>query len=48
MYFPFVAVRNLAIGLMVALTVWGHPKALAQGISVTIGVTPSCPYGLSA
>ena len=42
--------RRLALGLAVGLFGWTTTPAPthAQVVAVTVGLTPSCPYGLEA
>jgi len=40
--------HNVAVGLAAVLIVCRCSPAHAEVLSVTLGVAPSCPYGLTA
>ena len=40
--------RGLAAALVVAAVAWTPAPARAEVLSLRVGVTPSCPYGLTA
>ena len=39
---------RLVVGLLAAVLVWPASLARAEVLSLKIGLTPSCPYGLAA